>query len=228
MRMLVLTSILALSSTTYAQYDGVYEDAGVIDCSQKDASKATNQWSVLKEEFEKRVVGSSASVGWTVYHRSCILHDPITNKCIRKKEDQARGSLVIDGLTNANGDFFCYQQYDPSSKTFGTAYSGHSYYNFHYNGSSSAERKVAGVVVDHPWGNINPTGKIEVWLCATPGTNFTLNYKFRSSAGHPDKPNEFMRHYVAEKLRPVLLTHLKSTLGNPNINILNGDNEYCK
>lgn len=222
MKPILLSVAVLLSTSTFAQdYEG-----SDIPCAQS-SSEAQDAGPQFIEAFKERAIGSAASTGWTVYKRSCLFHDPVTRKCVRKSEKQAKGSLVVDSMATSSGDFFCWYDTDPRTKERGRLYSTNTYFKLNYTGSTKAEKKVAGVVVDHPWGHLKPRGHLEVWLCAGVKNMFKLNYKFRASAGHPDDANDFMRDYVAKKLKPVFIDHFKQILGYPNIGIIVDDSQSC-
>lgn len=222
MKLILLSAALLLSTSTFAQDYGDYG----ISCADK-SEDAKDSGPQFIEEFKNKAVGSGASTGWTVYKRSCLLHDPVTKKCVKKSEKQAKGSLVVDSLETASGSFYCWFQIDPRTKEKGRNYSADTYFRFHYNGSTRAEKKVSGVVVDHPWGHLKPHGRLEVWLCAGANSKFSLNYKFRASAGHPDDANDFMRDYVAKKMKPIFADYIKQVLGYPNISVIMDDSQAC-
>lgn len=223
MKLLLLAFALLLSTTTFAQD---YEEFGP-KCSGTDPKSAPNEADALSADFVPMVEGTSASDGWTVYKRSCLVQDPITKTCIKREERQAKGSLVVGKLIRRSGSFYCWEWYDPANGGSGKAYSSSMYFQFPYRGETRAEKKINGIKVDHPWGRLRPEGRIDVSLCAGSKTNFKLNYKFRASAGHPDAPNNYMRDYVASKLKPVFADYLARVLNNEKIAIVVDDNGSC-
>lgn len=185
----------------------------------------------VTEEFHAGFIPNAltarASVGWTVYKRNCLLTDPISGKCIKEEEFQAKGDIGLDSLLHKEGQVFYELTTDPITKQVGKKWFSNIYYRFKYKSSTKAEKKLGGVVIDHPWKKIHPEGMIHIWLCANHKTGYTLNYKFEAEPGSNDAPNNFIRDYVAHKIKPRLADHIKQALKYPTLNVVMGSNTSC-
>ena len=126
----------------------------------------------------------------------------------------ASGSATISSFLSHNGKI----EKDHIFDSYG--YKAELNLEYHYNGQTSAEEYTipGGALVNHPWGSLHPTGIIEFHIHADSDTNWSVEITRMTFEGvHDDKPNRFVRDYVAVKYLDIMKQLLKEAVdSSPN------------
>ena len=90
---------------------------------------------------------------------------------------------------------------------------------FGYNGYSTAERKYNGVLVDRPWADIHPTGKLKIWINSVPESEaFDIKVELEANFGNHDDPNRFLADVAEREFKAVVIDKVKKALSYKYVN----------
>ncbi|WP_426332710.1 hypothetical protein ACN9MH_15475 [Paenibacillus silvae] len=137
--------------------------------------------------------------------------------------DRSVNRLGIGDRTNASGSatISSFESHDGKIEKApifdGYGYRAEMNLVYKYDGQTSAEKYSipAGVLIDHPWGSLHPSGEIEFHIHAGDDTNWTVEIS-RMTFGeiHDDRPNRFVRDHVAVKFMEIMTTLVKEAVAS--------------
>ncbi|MEO3944823.1 hypothetical protein [Gorillibacterium sp. CAU 1737] len=126
----------------------------------------------------------------------------------------ASGSATISSFVSHNGKIEKAPIFD------GYGYRSEMNLNYRFDGQTSSEKyQYPGrILIDHPWGNLHPSGEIEFHIHAGQDTNWTVTITrmtFENIA--EDRPNKFIQEHVASQFRGIMETLLpEAVASSPN------------
>ena len=172
--------------------------------------------------FSNMASGTSVSIGWTEYDSRCLAKVPLTGACLSGERERATGEMRLTDLTAATGEIWRKDIVDHARHTTVTGYDSTLYFAFHYDAHTSAEKYLNDVLVDHPWGDISPSGTAKVWLTACSGNDWHINFQFEADPGHDDKPNWFVVNYLAPVLKQRLAGYVSQLTPGSHVEFNDG------
>lgn len=140
--------------------------------------------------------------------------------------DKTVNDLGIGDRTNASGSakitsFVSHDGKIEKAPIFdGYGYKAEMNLDYSFSSQTSAEKYSipGGVLIDHPWGNLHPSGVIEFHIHAGEDTNWTVTIT-RMTFENPaeDRPNKFIQEHVASQFRGIMETLLgEAVASSPN------------
>lgn len=146
-----------------------------------------------------------------------------------KEIDRTVNSLGIGDRTNAHGDakissFSSHNGKIEKAPMFdGYGYRAELNIEYRYDGYTGAEKYTipGGVLIDHPWGtkdrDFHCSGEIEFHIHAGEDNNWTVEITRMTFEINENRPNQFVRDYVAVKFLGVMKEILREAVASsPN------------
>lgn len=152
-------------------------------------------------------VGKQVSTGDTEIDRT-------VNRAGIGDRTNASGSASIVSALGHNGKIEKAPIFD------GYGYRAEMNVTYRYKGQTSATKYSVpvGALLDHPWGDVHPAGEIEFHIHAGEDSNWQVEItRMTFEEGHNDRPNHFVRDYVAVKYLDIMQQLLKEAVASsPN------------
>ncbi|WP_404482687.1 hypothetical protein ABXH30_11895 [Bacillus velezensis] len=140
--------------------------------------------------------------------------------------DRSTNDLGVGDRTNASGSASIASPSDHNGKIEkapmfdGFGYRAELNVSYRYESQTSAKKYSipSGILIDNPWKNLHPAGEVEFHIHAGEDNNWTVVIsRMTFEAGHPDRPNYFIRDFVAVKFLDIMKELLREAINNsPN------------